>query len=77
MVVGSPTTLSSDPVWRSWIRWVRDHGAFLTANGLPLCPWESPDDEYVSEVDVSDLRPFAASDQGKKAPFYNPPPHAA
>lgn len=68
VVVGSPTTLSSDPVWRSWIRWVRDHGAFLTANGLPLCPWESPDDEFVSKVDVSDLRAYAAADPGKKDP---------
>jgi len=56
--VGSPKTLSSDTVWRSWIRWVRDHGAFLTANALPLCPWESPDDNLVSELDVSDLRPL-------------------
>ena len=40
MVVGSPATLSSDPVWRAWVRWVRDHGAFATANALPLCPWE-------------------------------------
>lgn len=58
MVVGSPKTLSSDGVWRSWIRWVRDHGAFLTAKALPLCPWESPDDEFVRELDVSDLRPI-------------------
>ena len=56
--MGSPKTLSSDAVWRSWIRWVRDHGAFLTANALPLCPWESPDDNLVSELDVSDLRPL-------------------
>ena len=64
MVVGSPKTLSSDGVWRSWIRWVRDHGAFLTANALPLCPWESPDDNLVSELDVSDLRPFEELDPG-------------
>ncbi len=64
MVVGSPKTLSSDGVWRSWIRWVRDHGAFLTANALPLCPWESADDSLVSELDVSDLRPFEELDPG-------------
>jgi hypothetical protein len=40
VVVGSPATLSSDGVWRAWLRWVRDHGAFATANALPLCPWE-------------------------------------
>ena len=64
MVVGSPATLSSDAVWRSWIRWVRDHGAFLTANALPLCPWESPDDNLVGELDVSDLRPLEEIDPG-------------
>ena len=64
VVVGSPKTLSSDGVWRSWIRWVRDHGAFLTANALPLCPWESPDDNLVGELDVSDLRPFEELDPG-------------
>ena len=40
VVVGSPATLSSDGIWRAWLRWVRDHGAFATANALPLCPWE-------------------------------------
>ena len=40
MVVGSPRTLTTDSVWRAWIRWVRDRGAFATANALPLCPWE-------------------------------------
>ena len=70
MVVGSPKTLSSDGVWRAWIRWVRDHGAFLTANALPLCPWESPDDNFVCELDVSDLAPLRDSDAGRKrAPF--------
>ena len=64
VVVGSPKTLSSDPVWRAWIRWVRDHGAFSTANALPLCSWESPDAESVDELDVSDLRPFDESVTG-------------
>ncbi len=64
VVVGSPKTLSSDGVWRSWIRWVRDHGAFLTANALPLCPWENANDSLVSELDVSDLRPFEEIDPG-------------
>ena len=68
MVVGSPKTLSSDPVWRAWIRWVRDHGAFSTANALPLCSWESPDAESVDELDVSDLRPFDESVSGDGEP---------
>lgn len=71
MVVGSPKTLSSDAVWRSWIRWVRDHGAFLTANALPLCPWESLDDNLASELDVSDLRPLEAVDPGMQMMAYN------
>ena len=64
VVVGSPKTLSSDAIWRSWVRWVRDHGAFQTANTLPLCSWESPDDEFVSELDVSDLRPIEEQGTG-------------
>ena len=68
VVVGSPKTLSSDPVWRAWIRWVRDHGAFSTANALPLCAWESPDAESVDELDVSDLRPFDESVSGDGEP---------
>ena len=74
MVVGSPKTLSSDTVWRSWIRWVRDHGAFLTANALPLCPWESPDDNLVSELDVSDLRPLEDIDPGANPLLHTPEP---
>ena len=66
--MGSPKTLSSDPVWRAWIRWVRDHGAFSTANALPLCSWESPDAESVDELDVSDLRPFDESVSGDGEP---------
>ena len=46
VVVGSPATLSSDGVWRAWIRWIRDHGAFATANALPLCPWEQVGDAH-------------------------------
>ena len=57
MVVGSPNTLSSDASWRGWIRWVRDHGAFATANALPLCPWESPDDDASAAIDTSELAP--------------------
>lgn len=64
VVVGSPKTLSSDAIWRSWVRWVRDHGAFQTAEVLPLCSWESPDDELVSELDVSDLRPIEEQGTG-------------
>ena len=57
VVVGSPNTLSSDASWRGWIRWVRDHGAFATANALPLCPWESPDDDSSAAIDTSELAP--------------------
>ena len=64
VVVGSPKTLSSDPVWRAWIRWVRDRGAFSTANALPLCAWESPDTQSMDELDVSDLKPIDESDPG-------------
>ncbi|KAK9803820.1 hypothetical protein WJX73_003427 [Symbiochloris irregularis] len=35
VVVGSPSTLASDPNWRAWIAWVRDHGCFLSADALP------------------------------------------
>ena len=60
VVVGSPNTLSSDGGWRAWIRWVRDHGAFATANSLPLCPWESPEDgdALLAGIDTSELAPL-------------------
>ena len=60
VVVGSPNTLSSDGGWRAWIRWVRDHGAFATANSLPLCPWESPEDRdaLLAGIDTSELAPL-------------------
>ena len=64
VVVGSPKTLSSDPIWRAWIRWVRDYGAFSTANALPLCSWESPDTDSVDELNVSDLRPIDEAGAG-------------
>lgn len=41
MVVGSPSTLGADKVWRAWLAWVRDRGAFLTPNALPQLPWEA------------------------------------
>ena len=41
MVVGSPSTLGADRVWRAWLAWVRDRGAFLTPNALPPLPWEA------------------------------------
>ena len=41
VVVGSPSTLGADKVWRAWLAWVRDRGAFLTPNALPQLPWEA------------------------------------
>lgn len=58
MVIGSPNTLSSDGVWRSWIRWVRDNGAFSTANSLPLCDWENPAEAFLADVDITGLAPI-------------------
>lgn len=40
-MVGSPSTLGADKVWRAWLAWVRDRGAFLTPNALPQLPWEA------------------------------------
>lgn len=58
-MVGSPNTLSSDGGWRQWMHWVGDHAAFATANALPLCPWEDPnDDEFLSRLDTSELAPI-------------------
>ena len=54
MVVGSPRTLSSEPVWRKWLDWVRDHGAFLTPNALPPAPWEA-DEAAAAEAEMQRL----------------------
>jgi hypothetical protein len=72
VVVGSPKTLSSDAIWRAWVRWVRDHGVYQTPSALPLCSWESPDEEFVSNLDVSDLRPIDERGTGLSSASLHP-----
>jgi hypothetical protein len=77
VVVGSPRTLSTDRIWRSWIRWVRDNGAFAVANSLPLCPWEDAADAFLADLDVSELAPVPVSDVEDDAPGPDVPEAAA
>eukprot|EP00884_Botryococcus_braunii_P002430 jgi/Botrbrau1/12188/Bobra.0186s0095.1 len=40
VLIGSPTTLSADPNWWRYLRWLRDNNAFMPASVLPLTPFE-------------------------------------
>ena len=65
VVVGSPKTLSSDGVWRSWIRLGAGPRRLPDSQRSPSVPLgENANDSLVSELDVSDLRPFEEIDPG-------------
>ena len=53
VVVGSPSTLSSDANWRAWIHWVQAHGCFLSADALPLTAIEKVPQPFCLHNNIS------------------------
>ena len=72
VVVGAPSTLAGGSpnavgVWRDWLDYVSELGAFLPGGALPLAPWERAEEEEGDEDEAEEGQGWEAAEPGAAA----------